>query len=298
MSWNGSNRQENTPLRSKKSQKMSLRSILVIVSICLISTFVIKIYVVSLCEDKTIAISTSSPKKIIGSIKTKSVKTSTNTHLTEVKKKANESNTEIDKPAIKTNNIPEGSTSEIEDIISKVPSYERERIRTQLIKMKQEPARSGAEQLLLLTTVDQRGESMPPIPVPDDEFGASELQKSVDIILNKIGQIEEWDTDESILIKEKLELLKDEYYKQMIKGVSFSEYLKDRLLAIEEDKKIYHQAVDLDKENFNNSNLSDEEYLKSREKINKILSLQGFKEVPKNDAEYSKEEEELETQTN
>lgn len=297
MSWNGSNRQVNTQLRSKKPQKMYLRSIPVIVSICLVSVLVIKICVVSLCVDKTTTISTSLTKKIIESTKAKSVKTNINTYITEVKKQ-DESNIETDKPAIKTKNIPQGSTSEIEDIISKVPSYERERIRTQLIKMKQEPARSGAEQLLLLSTVDKRGESMPPIPVPDDEFGASELQKNVDVILNEIGQIEEWDTEESILIKEKLELLKDEYYKQMVRGVSFSEFLKDRFLAIEEDKKIYRQAVDLDKENFNNSNLSDEEYLKSREKINKILSFQGFKEVPKTDAEYIKEEEELETQTN
>ena len=187
--------------------------------------------------------------------------------------------------------IPEGSDAEIEAKLRNVPDYERDRIRRELIKMKHEPLRGGAEQLLALSSVDERGERMPPIPVPDDSVGEELLQANAEEMLDKIGRVEEWDNETTVQIKERLERLKDEYAAAREKGLSFAEFIRARQKDAAEDREQYEYAMQLDKDNYN-SNISDKDYLEAREKLNKVLRLMGFKEVPKTDAEYEDEEKE------
>lgn len=161
-------------------------------------------------------------------------------------------------------------------------------ILAQLEKFKHEPVKGLAEQLLVMVSPMKKGESMPPAPIGDLD---SETEKEAERMLERTGKVEEWDDEASIAIKERLEALKDEWYQAKQAGMSFHAFLLKKQDQTAHDANILDEVRKFDEDNFNDSSMSDEEYLKQREKANNLLKIQGFDELPKR---KTPEEEEAE----
>lgn len=167
-------------------------------------------------------------------------------------------------------------------------------ILAQLEKFKREPVKGLAEQLLVMVSPMKKGESMPPAPIGDLD---SATEKEAERMLERVGKVEEWDDETSIAIKERLEALKDEWYQAKQAGMSFHAFLLKKQDQTAHDANILDEVRKFDEDNFNDSSMSDEEYIKQREKANNLLKIQGFDELPKRktpeeeDAEQEEAEE-------
>ena len=181
-----------------------------------------------------------------------------------------------------------------EDVQSEAsPSEETKPVTTnaevlaQLEKFKREPVRGLAEQLLVMVAPLKKGDFMPPAPI--GEF-SEELEREAEAMLERVGQVEEWDDENSIGIKERLEALKDEWYAAKQKGMSFRAFILSRQDAAEHDANVLDEARRFDEENFNDASISDSDYLKMRQKVNKLLKISGFDGLPSREDPFSEAE--------
>ena len=157
----------------------------------------------------------------------------------------------------------------------------------QLEKFKHEPVRGLAEQLLVMVAPLKKGDFMPPAPI--GEF-SEELEREAEAMLERVGQVEEWDDENSIGIKERLETLKDEWYAAKQKGMSFRAFLLSRQDAAEHDANVLDEARRFDEENFNDASISDSDYLKMRKKVDNLLKISGFDGLPSREDPFSEAE--------
>ena len=292
MGWNGSDRgAQNATATVSATRSRSRRRILPVASIVGI-VVLIGVGVVFLPGDRANGkpnqpVERSVPPAVADKSPVKSAKSEPSRPVAAVTNEAVAKSEEV----APTNSIPEGSDAEIEKTLLKVPEYERDRIRAELIKRKRSPIRGGAEQLIMMTSVDQPGDPIPPVPVPDSLEEDDAIQKAADAMLAKEGKVEEGDTETSIEIKEKLEVLKAEYAEAKAKGISFAQFLRSRQAKAEGDHETFKMAVKLDQENYNDKSLTDAEYMKGRDKINNFLNMQGIKPVPKIEEQAAEEAE-------
>ena len=159
----------------------------------------------------------------------------------------------------------------------------------QLERFKREPVKGLAEQLLMMVIPSKKGEIVPPPPI--DIQATPELEKEAQDMLERQGFIEDWDDENSIGIKERLEDLKNQWYTFKQDGGSFHEFLQKCIHKSNFDTKTLEEARAFDSENFQDGNLSDEEYLKLHEKVNKLLEIQGFGKIERPDEEPKIEKE-------
>lgn len=157
------------------------------------------------------------------------------------------------------------------------------RVQAELEKIRREPVKGLAEQLLVMVSPLKKGDVVPPPPI--DLEGNPQLEREAEAMLERVGQVEEWDDETSVGIKERLEALKDEWYAAKESGQSFHDFLTKRLNAANFDTQTLDEARQFDAANYNDTAMSDAEYEKSHEKVNKLLELQGFEKIKRPDEE-------------
>ena len=159
------------------------------------------------------------------------------------------------------------------------------RVQAQLEKFRREPVQGLAEQLLVMVSPLKKGDFIPPPPI--DLEGNPQLEREAEAMLERVGQVEEWDDEASIGIKERLEALKDEWYAAKKAGQSFHEFLAKRLNAANFDTTTLEEARRFDAANYEDREMSDADYEKAHEKVNKLLEMQGFEKIKRPDEEES-----------
>ena len=157
------------------------------------------------------------------------------------------------------------------------------RVQAQLEKFRREPVKGLAEQLLTMVSPLKKGDFIPPPPI--DLEGNPQLEREAEAMLERVGQVEEWDDETSIGIKERLEALKDEWYAAKQAGQSFHEFLTKRLNAANFDTTTLEEARQFDAANYEDREMSDADYEKAHEKVNKLLEMQGFEKIRRPDEE-------------
>ena len=162
-------------------------------------------------------------------------------------------------------------------------------IQAQLEKFKKEPVKGLAEQLIMMVIPPKKGELVPPPPIGIET--SPELESEAQAMLERQGVVEDWDDDNSIEIKERLELLKDEWYAFKKEGGTFHEFLQKRLQQSNFDTQTLEEARKFDSDSYQDQTLSDEEYDQLHGKVNKLLEIQGFDKIERPDAEPEIEEE-------
>ena len=163
-------------------------------------------------------------------------------------------------------------------------------ILARLERFKKEPVKGLAEQLIMMVIPPKKGEIVPPPPIGIET--TPELEREAEAMLERQGVVEEWDDDNSIEIKERLELLKDQWYAFKKEGGTFHEFLQKRLSASNFDTETLTEARKFDSESFNDQSLSDEEYDKLHNRVNKLLEIQGFDKIERPDADIEPKTEE------
>ena len=162
-------------------------------------------------------------------------------------------------------------------------------IQARLERFGKEPVKGLAEQLLMMVVPPKKGEIVPPPPI--DIEATPELEREAQAMLERQGVVEDWDDDNSIAIKERLESLKDEWYAFKKGGGSFHEFLRKRLNDSNFDTETLEEARKFDSDNYHNQSISDEEYKQLHGKVNDILKMQGFDKIESPGAEPKLEEE-------
>ena len=162
-------------------------------------------------------------------------------------------------------------------------------IQARLERFEKEPVKGLAEQLLMMVVPPKKGEIVPPPPI--DVAASPEIEREAQAMLERQGVVEDWDDDDSIAIKERLESLKDEWYAFKRDGGSFHEFLRKRLDKSNFDAETLEEARRFDSENYHDQSLSDDEYRHLHGKVNRLLEIQGFDKIESPNDEPSIEEE-------
>lgn len=169
-------------------------------------------------------------------------------------------------------------------------SNEYARVEAELERARKSPVKGAGAQLLMMSTPGEKGDSLPPLPITNDDF--DQLEREADRMLAQRVEVEDHDTDSSLELKEKLLALKAEFAAARERGVSFAEFLRDRESRAKLDAEHLEDAIHLDKVNYDDRTLSDEQYLTARDRIDKLLKMEGFRGLPKLEEEGEDEEEE------
>ena len=168
-------------------------------------------------------------------------------------------------------------------------SNEYARVEAELERARKSPVKGAGAQLLVMSTPGEKGDSLPPLPITNDDF--DQLEREADRMLAQRVEVEDHDTDSSLELKEKLLALKAEFAAARERGVSFAEFLRDRESRAKLDAEHLEDAIHLDKVNYDDRTLSDEQYLTARDRIDKLLKMEGFRGLPKLDEEGEDEGE-------
>ena len=168
-------------------------------------------------------------------------------------------------------------------------SNEYARVEAELERARKSPVKGAGAQLLMMSTPGEKGDSLPPLPITNDDF--DQLEREADRMLAQRVEVEDHDTDSSLELKEKLLALKAEFAAARERGVSFAEFLRDRESRAKLDAEHLEDAIHLDKVNYDDRTLSDEQYLTARDRIDKLLKMEGFRGLPKLDEEGEDEGE-------
>ena len=162
-----------------------------------------------------------------------------------------------------------------EDILAtqSPPQSSSPRIPERIAPKKEPLFKNGVEQLLNMATPSSPGIRIPPLPIITDESLAQSLKEA----LANCPQVSEDDTEETVQRKINVEEQKDEFVQlNTMHGITISEYINALREKHNEDADIISEAHRLDSETFADSHVSDEEYLKTRKKINKVLADRGL----------------------
>lgn len=155
---------------------------------------------------------------------------------------------------------------------------ERLRVEAELEKIRREPLKGAAEQLLMMATPAARGDSIPPLPITYEMDEA--LEAEAEKMLERIVKVEEHDTIASLEIKEQLLALREEWVAAKEKGMRFVDFLRQREGYAKNDAEHYADAINLEREYYNDKTLNDADYLEARKKIDNLLNIEGFKPLP------------------
>lgn len=147
-----------------------------------------------------------------------------------------------------------------------------------LEKIAMEPVKGLAEQLLMMATPTSKGSPVPPLPI-SDEMG-EEFEREAEAMLNRVVEVEDHDDERSLQVKERLLRLREEWYDAKRNGMTFAEFLKRRQARAEDDETHLNEAIALEREHYNDSSLSDGEYLDARRKIDNLLKMEGYDGLP------------------
>lgn len=132
------------------------------------------------------------------------------------------------------------------------------------------------DQLMAMVMPREPGDAVPPVPISDDMEFTPEQEKQMFERLTA-----EDDDSEAILErKELVQAMRNEYAELKTKhGWKFVDYIKALEAKARLDNEVLSESVTIHETIFNDPNISDEQYLKTLEKINKILAERGIKEI-------------------
>lgn len=145
--------------------------------------------------------------------------------------------------------------------------------------------KNSMDQLLAMVAPQNVGDSVPPLPIVDNmEFSPEDERK----ILERLTA-DDKDSDAILERKELVQSMRDEYQELKKRGWSFIDYVKALEAKAKLDTEIKEESLKIHETVFNDSEISDEEYLKTLEKINKVLKERGIAPInlPENDEESS-----------
>lgn len=132
------------------------------------------------------------------------------------------------------------------------------------------------DQLMAMVMPMEPGQAVPPVPISDDmEFTPEQEQQ----MLERLTANED-DTDAVLERKELVQAMRDEYTELRTKhGWRFVDYIKALEAKARIDNEVLSESVAIHETVFNDPNVSDEEYMETLEKINKVLSERGIKGI-------------------
>lgn len=132
------------------------------------------------------------------------------------------------------------------------------------------------DQLMAMVMPMEPGQAVPPVPISDDmEFTPEQEQQ----MLERLTASEE-DSEAVLERKELVQAMRDEYTELRTKhGWRFVDYIKALEAKARIDNEVLSESVAIHETVFNDPNVSDEEYMETLEKINKVLSERGIKGI-------------------
>jgi hypothetical protein len=132
------------------------------------------------------------------------------------------------------------------------------------------------DQLMAMVMPREPGDAVPPVPISDDMEFTPEQEKQMFERLTA-----EDDDSEAILErKELVQAMRNEYAELKTKhGWKFVDYIKALEAKARLDNEVLTESVTIHETIFNDPNISDEQYLKTLGKINKVLAERGIKEI-------------------
>ena len=135
---------------------------------------------------------------------------------------------------------------------------------------------TSAEQLLAMATPPDPSQPVPPLPNLDGEDSKEELEKALNNVIAPTTN----DTIDSLQMKMNVAEQKEEFRKlRAEEGWTFKEYLTALREKHNDDAQYISDAHRVNEENYNNPEMSDEEYLKQRKIINDGLRERGLPEL-------------------
>ncbi len=135
---------------------------------------------------------------------------------------------------------------------------------------------TSAEQLLAMATPPDPSQPVPPLPNLDGEDDKEELEKALNNVIAPTTN----DTIDSLQMKMNVAEQKEEFRKlRAAEGWTFKEYLTALRDKHNDDAQYISDAHRVNEENYNNPEMSDEEYLKQRKIINDGLRERGLPEL-------------------
>lgn len=178
----------------------------------------------------------------------------------------------------KTNNVAVGSvrTADAQDVPLAVVS-------NSVVVAQQEDAiekekrlfKNAMDQLLAMVAPKNVGDSVPPLPITDDmEFSEEDEKK----ILERLTADED-DSDKVLDRKEIVQAMRDEYQELKKRGWTFIDYVKALEAKANLDTEVLEESHMLHDTVFDDPEISDEQYLETLEKINKILAERGIEPI-------------------
>ena len=132
------------------------------------------------------------------------------------------------------------------------------------------------DQLLSMVAPHEVGDPVPPVPINDGiEFTPEQEMQMFEQLV-----AEDDDSDEAIRRKELVQAMRDEYADlKKNRGWKFVDYVKALEAKAKFDNEILVESSNIHETVFNDPDISDEKYLETLEKINKVLGERGIKPI-------------------
>lgn len=140
------------------------------------------------------------------------------------------------------------------------------------------------DQLMAMVMPKEAGQAVPPVPISDDMEFTPEQERQM---LERLTADED-DSEAVLERKELVQAMRDEYTELRTKhGWRFVDYIKALEAKARIDNEVLSESVAIHETVFNDPNVSDEEYVETLEKINKVLAERGIKgiSIPGDDEE-------------
>ena len=135
--------------------------------------------------------------------------------------------------------------------------------------------KNAMDQLLAMVAPKNVGDSVPPLPIVDGmEFSEEDEKK----ILERLTA-DENDSDAVLDRKEIVQAMRDEYHELKKRGWTFIDYVKALEAKAKLDTEVLEESHKIHDTVFDDPEVSDEKYLETLEKINKILEGRGIEPI-------------------
>ena len=132
------------------------------------------------------------------------------------------------------------------------------------------------DQLLAMVAPREVGDPVPPVPINAGiEFTPEQESQMFELLA-----VEDDDSEEAIAKKELVQAMRDEYADLKKKrGWKFVDYIKALEAKAQLDSEVLTESAKIHDTVFNDPDISDEKYLETLEKINKVLGERGIKPI-------------------
>ena len=132
------------------------------------------------------------------------------------------------------------------------------------------------DQLLAMVAPREVGDPVPPVPINDGiEFTPEQEDQMFELLA-----VEDGDSEEAIAKKELVQAMRDEYADlKKNRGWKFVDYVKALEAKAQLDSEVLTESAKIHDTVFNDPDISDEKYLETLEKINRVLGGRGIKPI-------------------